>query len=273
MGNDGDTYIVNVYYTGFEILTTLRNIIDKNIPIRNMYGFISYLREENNIYFLVNSLSVTENITSAYYTKKPVITFGDTFNDIVDTIIKLYLPDIIKTICDVKDMETFREIIKYIPLQAQELFLESAYIAQEEKSQTNIEIRDMIINYFYDYVVFIENSWVSSLLEKTEGILRCYDTTKKTKEKWVDCPPKIKIGLSVHRTAKMERARQNQYGYYGTIDNRKQVFRIIDLKEESRNIQKKLETKDIYDHNLIRTGIRCGTGAMKKAKLIDMLRF
>ena len=43
-------------YTEFEVITTLKNMIDESVVIKNRYGFSSYLRESNNIYFLINSL-------------------------------------------------------------------------------------------------------------------------------------------------------------------------------------------------------------------------
>ena len=48
-------------YTEFEVLTALKNMIDKSIIIKNRYGFSSYLREDKNIYFLVNNLSITDD--------------------------------------------------------------------------------------------------------------------------------------------------------------------------------------------------------------------
>ena len=45
-------------FTKFEIINALRNIINDSIVIFNKYGFPSYLRESNNIYFLVSGLSI-----------------------------------------------------------------------------------------------------------------------------------------------------------------------------------------------------------------------
>jgi superfamily II DNA or RNA helicase len=278
IGNDGDTYIVTISYTQFEILTTLRSIIDKNIPIRNTYGFISYLREENNIYFLVNSLSVIEQLPCAYYTINPNIKFDDTFDDIVKNVFTLYLPHIIETICKTTDKKQFRRIMTFVPLKAQELFLESAYVAQEKKIETSINIRNMVIEYFANYIVDINGVIVSSLLEKTENILRCYDTTiindeRKITDMWTNCSPDIKVELSNHNNSILEKARNNKYGYYGTYNITKDIFRIIDINEEKSKIQNKKTNTQKIDYNLIRTGLKCGTGAFNKARLINMLIF
>ena len=48
-------------YREFEILTALRNLITDNVAIKNRYGLISYVKEDNDIYFLVDSLTSGAN--------------------------------------------------------------------------------------------------------------------------------------------------------------------------------------------------------------------
>ena len=60
-------------YSLFDLITSLRNIIYYNIVIRNKYGIKSYLREENNIFFTVDSITNENNYFSNYYNKIPTL--------------------------------------------------------------------------------------------------------------------------------------------------------------------------------------------------------
>ena len=56
-----------VDYNEFEIITALRKIIIDSILIINMYGFPSYLKEDKDIYFLIENLSLKLNIIKALF--------------------------------------------------------------------------------------------------------------------------------------------------------------------------------------------------------------
>ena len=85
-------------YTKFEILSSLQKITNENIIFKNKYGFISYLREDCNKYFLIDSLSVKGNYLSEIYTKYPIIIENKTFDEIFEPMYYDILPDIIKKI-------------------------------------------------------------------------------------------------------------------------------------------------------------------------------
>ena len=60
-------------FNTFEIFTALKKIISENIYIKNKYGFYCYLREVNDVLFLVDSLAVGNDFISSLYTKYPVV--------------------------------------------------------------------------------------------------------------------------------------------------------------------------------------------------------
>ena len=82
-------------YTLFQIVTALRNIINDNVVIFNKYGFKCYLREQKNIYYLIDNLSSNSSFLSYHYSEYPELSFEKDFVNIVD---KYYYPEIIKTI-------------------------------------------------------------------------------------------------------------------------------------------------------------------------------
>ena len=53
-------------YSNFELLTSLQKMINENIIIHNMYGIQSFLREDDNIFFLVDSISNQNNLFSNF---------------------------------------------------------------------------------------------------------------------------------------------------------------------------------------------------------------
>jgi hypothetical protein len=60
----------------------LKNIITDNIPIKNRLGFVNYLREENNVYFLVDDPAGTILHTLAWYASNPTPKISGTTKDL-----------------------------------------------------------------------------------------------------------------------------------------------------------------------------------------------
>jgi len=60
----------------------LKNIIADNIPIKNRLGFVNYLREENNVYFLVDDPAGTILHTLAWYASNPTPKISGTTKDL-----------------------------------------------------------------------------------------------------------------------------------------------------------------------------------------------
>lgn len=59
------------YLTPILLARTLYFLIGNNIKIKNHFGFINFLREDNNLYFLVDDASASTNYTTSYYASHP----------------------------------------------------------------------------------------------------------------------------------------------------------------------------------------------------------
>jgi len=59
-----------------KILTLLacRKIIDERISIRNRYGFLDFLKEDGNFYFLSQSMAIESSYTDSFYSEYPLVT-------------------------------------------------------------------------------------------------------------------------------------------------------------------------------------------------------
>ena len=225
-------------YTLFEVLTSLKNIIDESIIIQNKYGFPSYLREENNIYYLVDNLTISDDKFSGYYTKIPTILVNKTFKDILyDTQLK-YLPDIIDMLCNVNTEKEFDSLINHIPLKVQEMFIEAVIHAEKQQINDKQFIINSIKKYFSAYINIIDEEKViiSTLLKETKNILRCY-----TNGIWNNCDKKYEEIL--YKKNKEIKNKLEQYDYYGKYNPTNKVFSIVNITEQKEKEATELNNK------------------------------
>lgn len=182
----------------FELTTALYTITTNSIPIYNRYGFVSYLQEENDTYFLVDGLSTIGSANMAYYTKYPNVKIKQTF-DMIKTryFDDIALPRAVQDICVVKG--NIRPYIERLPLKYKEVLLEDALRAEVLRSrgrkfqETEIDIASRILKYFESSIrrVGESSTVISTLLYTRLGILRCLDTGGTSMDlsslTWKDC--------------------------------------------------------------------------------------
>jgi ribosomal protein S18 acetylase RimI-like enzyme len=236
-------------YTIFEILTSLKNLIDKSFVIKNKYGFSSYIREENNIYFLVNNLSVNNDSYADYYSQYPNIINTQPFSVILNNTHISLMPNIISTLFTLNNSKMFYQLIKTIPKNIQELLIESSILAKQQNINKNINSRDLILDYFENYIYNVKDTIVSNRLKN----IRCLHKNKKV---WKNCPDTYSNLLDKQKTEHKDVLEDNPYGYYGKYnpeikDNNGNVFCIVNINEQKRKreqdkekITKKLQ-KDV----------------------------
>jgi superfamily II DNA or RNA helicase len=215
-------------YSIFEILTALKNIIDESIVIKNKYGFSSYLRESHNIYFLVNNLSVSNDSFSDYYVKFPNILTDQTFYDILYNVQLKKLPELVNIICNNTKQETFTKLIKHIPPEVQELFIESAIESNIKEIKQNKTTRKFILDYFIPYIHQIKDTWVSNRLGEDDTI-RCYKEGK-----WTDCDKDYTNLIDEKIKTIKSTLEENPWGYYGQYNPEKNIFSIVNVVSQKR---------------------------------------
>ena len=111
-------------YNLYQLFTAIKNIISQNIIIKNKYGFDSYLRENNNILFLVDSISDNSNYSIYLYSKYPVI---------LDTMVyETALADMrLEDISKCKTIDQFKFSMQNLPEPYQKLLIQTALIEDE----------------------------------------------------------------------------------------------------------------------------------------------
>lgn len=252
-------------YKEFEVLTALKNIINENKIIYNKYGFKSYLREDNNIFFLVDSLSVNNNYFLEYYTKNPIISNNYSFSNIVEELYIDYIPYIIKKIFKTKNDEIIKNTVNKLPSNIQELLIENIIIAENNipKIEKNKYTREILLDYYKNFYKKINTKegeiYILSYLYDDENLLRCLNLKNK---KWEQCSEdNIKI-YEDEKIDEINKLESNSYGYYGIYDNNNFYIKKVDDAKET-------ESEDI-DNRTLHTGLSCGS--YSKPDLINFCR-
>ena len=245
--------------TVFEILTTLKNIIDENIVIQNKYGFFSYLREKNNIYYLINNL-LSEFST---YSEFPNIIVDQNFNKILkSTLIKLSPSFIYKLFTLNKKTQIF-DILKTLPEEVQEILIEYCILSKQKNKKDNENIRDYILEYFKDYIYEIDGVFV---FEKLNKQLRCL-----IKNSWTNCDDKYNEKIKEHINKKQKLLYDNPYGIRGTFEAKTGQFRIINIEAEKKAIEKDRKNKDGKIEKILEKYKKGKISKEEKDKQIDII--
>ena len=223
-------------YTQFEILQAIRSMIDENDKITNKYGFVSFLREDGNILFLVDSLSSAENYLSSFYTENPFITHTMDFNAITNNI---YYNDenldIIASKMIDKTPEKIAEILKSLPLKVQELFIE-VYITTIILNDANglddsyLKLGTFILEYYDNYIHKLDNDeYVSTFLQNAMKITRCVSNNK-----WDDCSEELLEKFNTLNKSKIEEIEKNadRLGIKGIYDKQSDKLYIKDTRTD-----------------------------------------
>lgn len=220
-------------YTLFELLNALKHLINHNIVILNKYGFPNYLREENNTYFLVSSLSDEGNYLSEYYAQYPNVMAEVPFEKILSDMYYDYLPVLVRKVASAPSEIEFKRLIQELPLNVQEMYLEGAV---QGTNQVAKKVREFYKPYILNFKKGKLPVTLSMLMYEKDEVLRCL-----SKGEWKDCTKEYGDKVEDLKTEQRETMENSPYGYYGIVEKTKdgEVFRIRDVRS-----QKVTEAKD-----------------------------
>lgn len=246
--------------TEFEVLTLLRNLINSNIPITNKYEFVSYLREEDDIYFLVDDISSPSSFFLKYYDQYPNVNEPVRLEDVALTL--YYGEGRLRSLCN--GNEAYRiKFVNQLQPSLQEFLIEASIIHKLTNVQTSIDLRDWILLYFEKYIFQERTLIVSSLLYETMGLMRCLksDTPSLTINSWTNCGQSEVQKVKDIESKRIKKLEVNPYGYYGTVETSTDKFFI-------RRVSK--EDVESADNRKITTGKVC-VSSWKKRDLVAVM--
>jgi superfamily II DNA or RNA helicase len=140
-------------YSMFEIITALRHIINDNVIVRNKLGFPSYLREKNNVYFLVNYVYDQNNFLISYYNKHPIIKNKKDLSTIVYT-------DIVNNIFRNPEINILNYYIPLLSIETQNYLMENTI--GTKILEINNPVIDILLTYFEPKYKIVEGTWIST---------------------------------------------------------------------------------------------------------------
>ena len=224
----------------FIILTALKTIIDKKYVIINKYGFINYLKEDNNNYFLVDSIDDNGNLLSMFYTRTPILSFENDYNLIIEDLYDLnlvtYLSDLFS-----RDDKKIVEILQKSPLYVLQKLIELLYNKPEPEEIDNSKYK-IIMSYLKSFIAKIGQVDISSILYSKYNILKCYDGNV-----WRDCDEK-EIELYINNISNKFENLKSLAKVTGRVDNNGDFY-IVDIRAgDSHKISgKKCQTWKVYE--------------------------
>ena len=251
------------------MITTLGSIIENNTIIYDKNNFPRYLRENNNIYFLVDNIIVEGSSLVSYYTKNPILNGNESFELVLDKLYLNVIPDIIRKIFKLEEPEKIKKLVSKLPTYIIERLLENSIIAKEQNINKNKIQRDIILNfyknYYKEYITTEGNKfWICSYLYYNTNILRCLKDIDKG---WINCSEN---DIKYYNEKKEEEEKiikkqdTNPYGHYGKFNG--DNFCITEVDEEA--LKKYEKSGDARD---LKTGVKCNTGQYQKRGLLHLV--
>ncbi|MDD4930582.1 MAG: SNF2-related protein [Candidatus Colwellbacteria bacterium] len=228
------------------IVRALKKIIDKSILIINKYGMPSYMREDHNLYFLVDDITLPDSFLLARYAEHPNVKTYYNFEDMIKLAQYRYIVEdkvyLIENYTEADDKKVIIDQIVSLVPSLQELFIEMSVVGNKLEKKTGEEIRTIIVDHYKNYIIDVSNKTVSTLLHDTEGRLRCLPTKGKSMDDWVECDDKVSEEIEDVKIEEKGTLELNPYGYYGRIikdPKKKFKFQIMKVEKDKTDKRKR----------------------------------
>ena len=206
----------------FILLETLQYIINTNEYMYNKYGFVNFLREDNNIYFLVNNISHNYNKLSSFYTKYPIMQVKQNFSELLSKEYYKKFDYILKELINTHD----KEKLKNVPLNIQLEIIKNCIFAKIWERPENKDFREWILS-IYNIKLF-NNMYILYF----ENTLYCLKIDNIPNNIWEICDENVQKMYVEQIESEMNKFKQ-EYKYYGKYNNKKQ-FQIVDVSNNTK---------------------------------------
>ena len=224
----------------FVVLKSLNKIISENITLKNKNNQDCYLKNYDELYFLDINLDKDVSITSWQYIDNPIFYKINNMEDIL-TKAELKKSDLLVEKIKKSTRNDYETIFEMMSMDMKEEFIEGSILSKISGNILRKELVDWVLEHYKDYIINIQEYWISKFLYSDRKILRCLDTTTK---KWFICSEEVSRQVLSSEDSEIERLKTNKYGYYGIIE-KSGKFRISDRisEKQKEKINKKTENK------------------------------
>jgi hypothetical protein len=236
------------------LVKVLSDCVRFNVGFINKYGIKSYLREENDRYYLVDNICLPNHHQELeYYAQHPFITKRTSLKQLTNEHIYAHNLQQFSKFSQSNTIEEAKIHLDNLPIQIQELVLETAIAQKLVNKQTNT------------YTKFVEKIYEKNLSKKGKIIysdlltprIRCLNPEEK---EWKDC-----VSKPIEQKEEMEvkvDVENNPYGYYGILEEDRFCIRDIRNAIDSKNGK--------IDKRKIKTGSNCLEVGFNKDRLAEI---
>ena len=224
----------------FILLKAISHIIENRILIRNRYGFLCYLKEQDNILFLDNSTSSKPNYSETTYIENPLITEKTNMETLIDIFELKDDKKFIGTFCDDPTDENFNRFsykTKIILLEAAAVSPKNAVVDTVLDNMKN-KIKTMSdgvkIHVLYSDEYKGTSYDVAAKNIKVTGLMRYYDEEEQRWEYVKDRATEEKYVKELNST-KVKHYIESETGYSGWESSTDKKFRIVQKKGRGKD--------------------------------------
>lgn len=210
------------------LMIILQEIIEQNVSIINFYGFMNFLRESNNIYYLVEKIGVNNNFFSSYYTENINLTPKKSFLDVVKEKQIVNQKELLHFVNNSTNFELIQNLLSKFSFDVQESFLEKIIlkkIINSNLSETENKIFLYYENFFKTFVIvfdqkknFEKTAWISWLNPDKIRVLfvnKYLDNNTFYHEEWENASDDM---IEIYKNFKKginENDNLKKYGFFG----------------------------------------------------------
>jgi superfamily II DNA or RNA helicase len=281
-------------YNNVLIIRALKKMIDDMIEINSKNGFMCFLKESDNLYYLTKRIDYPSSFLNSGYANVPDI--SPVLN--LDYFIKESEVGVSEKFIDQINSLDFEEdddkdkIIKIMRTKfgdkEREMFIEQFFLSRLLKIKKKVEFRRSFLSFFSKYIIDLEDYYVSfytrpdlfyikkSKIEEAKRELSINGKlSESTIEKLIWKPAKDKINkmFKEYELEKRIDLEKNEFGYYAIFTEDKKeinsfgsfIFKLMKSREE---VSVKTDKRVIKE---FKPGTKCGTGKFGINGLIEML--
>lgn len=194
-------------YTLFEIMKTLRRLVEKDMTVVDKYNIPQYIRMDRTTLFLSPDPARRSDYLTSFYSRNLIVDTNIDYGDIVADKMREDAPNKVKNIF--KYPEYVNVIIPALEQSIQLALLQGCIQSLDKNLEKNLLSRKAVLAYFKGSYKEEGNRWVITLTNP-------YLCLKKGEDIWKEC---TKQDINVKQDAP-PRMLQSPIGYYGMYNPR-----------------------------------------------------
>lgn len=284
-------------YSPVLIIRALKYLIDNLVEITSSKGFVCYLREDKNLFYITKRIDYPISYLNSGYANIPEITPSMGIKDFIEESSEGFVEKQISLLdsLDFDDEKQSKEIVRIIRTilgpEERERFLEQFFIAKVLRVKKKQSLREEYLDFYGKYIYQIGDKYISFYMkpklfyiEKSvlQDAKEYYKKNKRLSEElteslvWKEADEEITKIFNDYEKEEKDRLNSNEFGYYAILSEDKEegeslgefVFKIMKIRDARTTATGKTDKRIMKEVN---PGTKCGTGKYKIPNLIEIM--